>query len=66
MILAPFISPNLDCDNFSSSFHKFYGNCKVITDDEKLSQSRLGLINGAKIIISIGLSILGVSAPEKM
>ena len=50
----------------ASSFHKFYGNCKVITDDEKLSQSRLGLINGAKIIISIGLSILGVSAPEKM
>jgi len=52
--------------DLASSFHKFYGNCKVITDDEKLSQSRLGLINGAKIIISIGLSILGVSAPEKM
>ena len=52
--------------DLASSFHKFYGNCKVITDDEKLSQSRLGLIKGAKIIISIGLSILGVSAPEKM
>ena len=52
--------------DLASSFHKFYGNCKVITNDEKLSQSRLGLINGAKIIISIGLSILGVSAPEKM
>ena len=52
--------------DLASSFHKFYGNCKVITDDKKLSQSRLGLINGAKIIISIGLSILGVSAPEKM
>ena len=52
--------------DLASSFHKFYGNCKVITDNEKLSQSRLGLINGAKIIISIGLSILGVSAPEKM
>ena len=52
--------------DLASSFHKFYGNCKVITDDEKLSQSRLGLINGAKIIISIGLSILGLSAPKKM
>jgi len=52
--------------DLASSFHKFYGNCKVITDDEKLSQSRLGLIKGAKIIISIGLSILGLSAPEKM
>jgi len=52
--------------DLASSFHKFYGSCKVITDDEKLSQSRLGLIKGAKIIISIGLSILGLSAPEKM
>ena len=52
--------------DLASSFHKFYGNCKVITDDKKLSQSRLGLINGAKIILSIGLSILGLSAPEKM
>ena len=50
----------------ASSFHKFYGNCKVITDDKQLTQSRLGLINGTKIILSIGLTILGISAPEKM
>ena len=50
----------------ASSFHKFYGNCKVITEDKNISQSRLGLINGTKIILSTGLSILGISAPEKM
>ena len=50
----------------ASSFHKFYGNCKVITDNKQLTQSRLGLINGTKIILSIGLTILGISAPEKM
>ena len=50
----------------ASSFHKFYGNCKVITENKNLSQARLGLINGTKIILSTGLSILGISAPEKM
>ena len=50
----------------ASSFHKFYGNCKVITKNKNISQARLGLINGTKIILSTGLSILGISAPEKM
>ena len=50
----------------ASSFHKFYGNCKVITEDKNISQARLGLINGTKIILSSGFSILGISAPEKM
>ena len=50
----------------ASSFHKFYGNCKVITENKNISQARLGLINGTKIILSTGLSILGISAPEKM
>ncbi len=52
--------------NLASQFHKFYGNCKIITDDKKLSQSRLGLAQSVKIILSSGLSILGISAPEKM
>ena len=50
----------------ASSFHKFYGNCKVITENKNISQARLGLINGTKIILATGLSILGISAPEKM
>ena len=50
----------------ASSFHKFYGNCKVITENKNISQARLGLINGTKIILSTGLSVLGISAPEKM
>ena len=50
----------------ASSFHKFYGNCKVITEDKKLSHARLGLIHGSKIILSTGLTLLGISAPEKM
>ena len=40
--------------------------CKVITEDKKLSHARLGLIHGSKIILSTGLTLLGISAPEKM
>ena len=52
--------------NLASQFHKFYGNCKIITDYKKMSQSRLGLAQSVKIILSSGLAILGISAPEKM
>ena len=50
----------------AAQFHKFYGTCKVITENKELTQSRLGLILSTKIILSTGLSILGISAPEKM
>jgi arginyl-tRNA synthetase len=50
----------------AAQFHKFYGTCKVITENKELTQSRLGLILSARIILSTGLSILGISAPEKM
>jgi arginyl-tRNA synthetase len=50
----------------SSAFHKFYTECRVIGDDEELTQARLGLCLATRTILSNGFSILGVSAPEKM
>ena len=50
----------------ADSFHKFYENCPVISDDENLQNARLGLINAAKIAFGNTLSLLGISAPEKM
>jgi len=47
-------------------FHRFYSDCRVITDDKELSQARLALIFGAKTVIANGLSILGVNAPDRM
>jgi arginyl-tRNA synthetase len=47
-------------------FHRFYTNCRVISDDKELSQARLVLINATKIVFSNGLGLLGISAPEKM
>ncbi len=47
-------------------FHRFYSDCRVITEDKELSQARLALIFGTKTVIANGLSILGVNAPDRM
>ncbi len=50
----------------AASFHKFYHNCQVIGEDKKTTQARLSLILAAKITLQNALSLLGISAPEKM
>ncbi len=50
----------------ATSFHKFYSDCHVITDDSALSLARLALVSATKNILSMGLDILGISAPERM
>ncbi len=50
----------------ASSYHSFYHNNRVVTDDIKLSQARLALIESTMIVLKNGLSLLGVSAPDRM
>jgi arginyl-tRNA synthetase len=50
----------------AESFHKFYENCRVITEDKKLTAARIGLILATKIILGEVLKLMGISAPEKM
>ncbi len=50
----------------ATRFHKFYGQCHVITEDRALSNARLGLITSVKVIMGNGLKILGITAPERM
>ena len=38
----------------------------IITDDVELTESRLHLIKSVKIVLSNGLNILGIQAPERM
>lgn len=47
-------------------FHKFYDQHRVLTDDSALTQARLALIDGVKIVIGTGLNLLGISCPQKM
>ena len=50
----------------ASAFHAYYNRHKVITDDADLSRARLSLVLAVKKVIRNGLSLLGVSAPERM
>lgn len=52
--------------DLASLFHNFYTHCRVLTDDKELTNARLYLIKAAAQVIKKGLSIIGVSAPEKM
>ncbi|MDQ1368113.1 MAG: arginyl-tRNA synthetase [Acidimicrobiaceae bacterium] len=49
-------------------FHGFYHDCYVLHSDvpDDLTQARLWLVEAARIGLSIGLGLLGVTAPEKM
>ncbi|MDI3534902.1 MAG: arginyl-tRNA synthetase [Thermosediminibacterales bacterium] len=50
----------------ASLFHTFYNSCRVITDDQKLMGARLVIIKGVKQVLKNTLTILGISAPERM
>ena len=50
----------------SESFHKFYENCKVISEDKKLTEARLSLILAVKNVLKNILELMGINAPEKM
>jgi len=50
----------------ANNFHRFYSDCRVITEDNDLTQSRIALIQAVKIVLRNGLTILGISAPERM
>jgi len=50
----------------ASVFHSFYNKCRVLTDDEDLTTARLLLVMAAQQVIKNALSILGISAPDRM
>ncbi len=52
--------------NLATAFHKFYTDCRVITDDIELTQARLALIGAVRIVLGNGLQVLGIHAPERM
>jgi arginyl-tRNA synthetase len=47
-------------------FHSYYDSYRIVTDDKVLTAARLSLISALKTVFSSGLTLLGVSAPEKM
>jgi len=50
----------------ANSFHKFYQDCRVLTEDKNLKEARLLLILATKTVLNNTLNIMGISTPEKM
>ncbi len=52
--------------SLAGKYHKFYADCRVVSEDKALTNSRLNLICSVKLVLANGLKILGISAPERM
>ena len=53
-------------DELAAAIHRFYKNCRVVTDDAPLTAARLLLSLAARVTIANALGLMGVSAPDRM
>jgi arginyl-tRNA synthetase len=53
-------------EDVAAAFHRFYNECRIVTEDEELTQARLRLAEATRQVIANTLRLLGVSAPESM
>lgn len=52
--------------DLASTFHRFYTECRVVSEDAALTQARLWLATATKQVLANLLDLVGVSAPESM
>jgi arginyl-tRNA synthetase len=52
--------------NLAACFHAYYNKHRVLVDDPTLTRGRMYLVLAVQKVIRNGLTLLGVSAPEKM
>ena len=52
--------------NTAMLFHKFYHECRVVTDDKPLTLARLALCRATRNVFANSFAVLGISAPERM
>jgi arginyl-tRNA synthetase len=57
-------------EELAGTYHRFYDSCRVLPrgDEETsdLHRARLTLVDATRVVLANGLSLLGVSAPERM
>lgn len=47
-------------------FHRFYHDCRILGEEASLAAARTQLLHGVARVMKNGLTILGISAPDKM
>ena len=50
----------------ATTFHAFYKDCRVVTDDEALTKARLKLVMASKTVLAKTLHLMGMTAPDRM
>jgi arginyl-tRNA synthetase len=66
---AEYFEPQRICaylEELAAAFHKFYTFSRILGSEKNIAEARLALAVATKTVIKNGLSILGVTAPEKM
>ena len=53
-------------DELAAVIHRFYKNCRVVTENEPLTAARLLLSRAARTTLANALGLMGVSAPDRM
>jgi arginyl-tRNA synthetase len=66
---AEMFEPHRICnylEELAGQFHKFYNECRIIGSEKKLAEARISLVLAVKIVLSNGLRLLKITAPERM
>ncbi len=50
----------------AQAFHLFYHHCRVVGPDPELTRDRLALTGAARRVLSNGLALMDIEAPERM
>jgi arginyl-tRNA synthetase len=53
-------------EDLAATFHQFYTQCHVLTDDPDLAAARLYAVDATRSALETVLALVGVSAPERM
>jgi len=50
----------------ATAFHAFYKQCRVLTDDTCLTNTRIALVRATKAVLARTLGLMGMSVPDQM
>lgn len=50
----------------AEAFTRFYHYCRIIGEDQDLATARMDLAQATRLVLHNGLTVLGISAPERM
>jgi arginyl-tRNA synthetase len=68
-VAARDLSPHLIAfylKELAADFHSYYNATRILIDEESVKLARLALVTASRHVLRNGLTLLGVSAPEKM